>query len=308
MNGWGLTSIDSIDTMLLMGLEPEYQRALTHVKSLDPRDTNTLIPFFETTIRYIGGLLGAYTMSLDPVFLRKADELGQMLLPAFESETGLPHYFVNPKTQETKPGAKGRQAMLSEVASFQLEFNTLAKFTGRKEYARACSKVNQFMESSQSNNSLWYTAWDIHTSEPLNTHYAVGGNADSAYEYLLKQYLNDPTLRPSREMYINAANGIIYNLLYISPNRHLLYATDIPSSLPTGKLEHLTCFLPGLLALGVHTLHEHLSLRERRTHMYAAEGLAQTCWLLYADAVTGLGPDEVVFSRWPAPKSTGKDP
>ena len=32
------------------------------------------------------------------------------------------------------------------------------------------------------------------------------------------------------------------------------------------------------------------------------EGLATTCWLLYADQESGLGPDEVVFARWPIPK------
>lgn len=107
---------------------------------------------------------------------------------------------------------------------------------------------------------------------------------------------------------IRAANSIIDNLLYISPKRHLLYATDTANyknGIPSGKFEHLTCFLPGLLALGIHSLHEHLSLRERRTHMYAAEGLAQTCWMLYADAKTGLGPDEVVFSRWATTPADG---
>lgn len=75
----------------------------------------------------------------------------------------------------------------------------------------------------------------------------------------------------------------------------------------SGKLEHLTCFLPGLLALGVYTLHEHLTLRQRRTHMYAAEGLAQTCWLLSADSPSGLAPDEVVFTRWPKQAGQQKD-
>lgn len=120
------------------------------------------------------------------------------------------------------------------------------------------------------------------------------------------QSLNHP---PSKD--IRAAAGLIETLIYISPNRHLMYATDIPNSktgLPSNKFEHLTCFLPGLLALGVHSLHEHLSLRERRTHMYVAEGLAQTCWLLYADSASGLGPDEVVFSRWSTTPAEGGGP
>lgn len=33
----------------------------------------------------------------------------------------------------------------------------------------------------------------------------------------------------------------------------------------------------------------------KKLHLWAAEGLAQTCWLTYADQPSGLGPDEVVM-------------
>lgn len=91
--------------------------------------------------------------------------------------------------------------------------------------------------------------------------------------------------------------------------------------MPSHIFEHLSCFLPGLLALGAHTLPldrldslgihlEHLGNETifgnpgkayhrlsrynlKDIHMWAAEGLAQTCYLTYADSVTGLGPDEM---------------
>jgi len=46
----------------------------------------------------------------------------------------------------------------------------------------------------------------------------------------------------ARDQYITSANGIIDNLIYISPQRNLLYATDLNSGRPTHKYEHLTCF------------------------------------------------------------------
>lgn len=33
----------------------------------------------------------------------------------------------------------------------------------------------------------------------------------------------------------------------------------------------------------------------KKLHLWAAEGLAQTCWLTYADQPTGLGPDEIIM-------------
>ena len=58
-------------------------------------------PFFETVIRYLGGLLSAYALSGEPILLARADELGSKLLPVFNSSSGLPHYAVNTETWAT---------------------------------------------------------------------------------------------------------------------------------------------------------------------------------------------------------------
>ena len=80
--------------------------------------------------------------------------------------------------------------------------------------------------------------------------------------------------------------------LFVSPKRKLLYATDIWSntSQPTGTFQHLTCFLAGLFALGAATIPD-----VDPRHAWAAEGLAHTCWITYADSATGLGPETVQF-------------
>ena len=69
------------------------------------------------------------------------------------------------------------------------------------------------------------------------------------------------------------------------------------SILPTNKFEHLSCFLPGLLALGVHTLGDELPPGERTLHLAAAEGLTYSRWLIYAEGLHGLATDEVMFER-----------
>ena len=94
-------------------------------------------------------------------------------------------------------------------------------------------------------------------------------------------------------------SSVLRNLLYITPNRQLLYVTDAYRSKPTNTFEHLSCFLPGLLTLGASTL--PLSPHDRQLHQWAAQGLAYTCWITYADSETGLGPDEMAMkpgSKW----------
>ena len=97
---------------------------------------------------------------------------------------------------------------------------------------------------------------------------------------------------------MKSITGILENLLFLSPTRHLLYVTDTigPDLQPTRKLEHLSCFFPGLLALGANTLPESvMSTQQRELHMWAAEGLGHTCWVMYADQPSGLGPDIILF-------------
>ena len=59
----------------------------------DPKET--YVPFFETVIRYLGGLLSAYAISREPILLARADDLGAALLPAMDTPSGLPIYAVN---------------------------------------------------------------------------------------------------------------------------------------------------------------------------------------------------------------------
>lgn len=157
---------------------------------------------------------------------------------------------------------------------------------------------------------------------------SVGAFADSGYEYLLKQYLLTGRIDtqvldtctsslPSTHIFIltplrpdiKSANLIISHLMFVTPSRGLLYVTDAqgPHQLPSHTMEHLSCFLPGLLALGVHTLgHTHLSPAERELHLWAARGLGQTCWIMYADQESGLAPDEISMMPW-AGKGPYKD-
>ncbi|KAF8909304.1 glycoside hydrolase family 47 protein [Gymnopilus junonius] len=327
-NGWGVTAFDSLDTMLLMDLKHEYKHALGVVKQADFTKSEPLfVPFFETVIRYLGGLLSAYALSTDEIFLRRAEEMAKQLDPVFNSTTGLPYYSVNPKTGEHKGIEVG---VLAEIASLQVEYTYLAKLTGKFEHFNRSQAIMKALGSAD----LKLTAgmlpirWNLASGQISDYHLSVGAQADSAHEYLLKLYLlTGKTDRKSLEMYIQATTHIITDLLYLSPTRNLLYVTD--SSTPTFErqtspshiFEHLSCFLPGLFALGAHTLPldnlEALGLKLedlgneksyglggkaykklkrynlKDLHMWAAEGLAQTCWVTYADQPTGLGPDEM---------------
>ncbi|KAF9218511.1 glycoside hydrolase family 47 protein [Gyrodon lividus] len=326
-NGWGVTVVDSLDTMLLMGLEEEYRRAVPLIKSTNfSLPTNTEVPFFETVIRYLGGLLSAYALSEDHFLRDKADELATKLSPAFNTSSGFPLFSVNTYNASD---AKRPFGVLAEIASYQMEYAYLGKITGKKEHVdRAISTTNLFYNADLSlSGGMYPTRWDLNEGKPSDLHLSVGAAADSGHEYTLKQFLmTAQTDRANLEMYLRLTFHVINNLLYLSPQRKLLYVTDSTTNgnrtATSHSFEHLSCFFPGLLALGAHTLPlNHLEtvginvteladdlfsqhqqgyddLAEFNLadlHLWAAEGIAQTCYLTYADQPSGLGPDVVAM-------------
>ncbi|KAI0024333.1 glycoside hydrolase [Xylariomycetidae sp. FL0641] len=79
--GWAATLVDALDTLWIMDLRDEFHDAVAAIATIDWSATDeTACNFFETTIRHLGGLLSAHELSQEPVLLRKAVELGDMLL------------------------------------------------------------------------------------------------------------------------------------------------------------------------------------------------------------------------------------
>src|SRR4051812_13486881 len=83
---WGSTLVDSLDTLWIMGMKKEFMEAVAAVANLDwSATTKKSCNVFETTVRYLGGLLSAYDLSKEHVLLAKAEELGHMLYMAFDT-------------------------------------------------------------------------------------------------------------------------------------------------------------------------------------------------------------------------------
>ncbi len=80
----------------LMGLRDEFDEAVEAVAEIDFGQSSTpLVNMFETTIRYLGGLLAAYDLSKRDILLVKAVELGNLLYAGFDTEHRMPVDFMN---------------------------------------------------------------------------------------------------------------------------------------------------------------------------------------------------------------------
>ncbi|KAG1758438.1 glycoside hydrolase family 47 protein [Suillus occidentalis] len=308
--GIGYTVADSIDTMIIMGLEDEYQRARSWVadKLSFERDGN--FNTFETTIRILGGLLSAYHLSgEDPVFLEKAQELGSRILPVFETESGLPLSLVNLALRE------GVSDTLPEAATLQLEFRYLAYLTDDDTFWEKAENVMAVLRASAMPSGLASIFVDPKTGRYRTSPIRLGSRGDSYYEYLLKQYLQtNQKEHVYREMYATAMTGIHTHLVKRGLSSQLLYIAELnPEWTQNGELgwrlspkqDHLVCFLGGSLMLGattsgalVHNVSvppqtEELADQGKRDWLTGVE-LIDTCMATH-DTQTGLAPEIAHF-------------
>ncbi|HEY2904978.1 MAG TPA: glycoside hydrolase family 47 protein, partial [Vicinamibacterales bacterium] len=125
-----MTPVDSLDTMIIMGLDEEARKTRTFLDDTLDFDRDISVKNFEITIRILGGLLSAHQLTKDPLLLAKADDLGRRLLPVFESPTGMPYVNVNLKTG----AVSDPQSNPAEVGTLILEFGTLSKLTKKPIY------------------------------------------------------------------------------------------------------------------------------------------------------------------------------
>jgi ER degradation enhancer, mannosidase alpha-like 2 len=180
-----ITPVDSLDTLLLLGLHDEAEQARSLIVDKLSFDRDVWVKNFEITIRVLGGLLSAHQMTGDPRLLALADDLGRRLLPAFDSPTGMPYRFVNLSTGKTR----GAESNPAEIATLILEFGTLARLTGKDVYyAKAKAAVTELYRH-RSPLGLPGEAIDVDKGTWTKRTSHVGGAIDSYYEYLLKAWL-----------------------------------------------------------------------------------------------------------------------
>lgn len=85
-----MTLLDSVDTLKILGLEKEFEEATRWIQTNATFDLKIQAPVFEFNIRIVGGLLAAYDLSKNPLFLEKARDMADRLLPAFSTPSGYP--------------------------------------------------------------------------------------------------------------------------------------------------------------------------------------------------------------------------
>ncbi|MCX6232075.1 MAG: glycoside hydrolase family 47 protein [Bacteroidetes bacterium] len=241
-----MTPVDALDGLLIMGLEKEAADAEKIILDSLRFNYDMDVQNFEISIRILGGLISAYELNNNPRFLELATDLGNRLIKAFNSPTGMPYRYVNLNTGKTK----GNISNPAEIGTYIVEYGILSKHTGNPVYFETAKKAMLALNKYRSKINLIGTSINVETGEWTNTESHVSGCIDSYLEYLLKSSVlfNDKEMKQIWNENLTAVNT------YIADEEHngLWYGH---SDMNTGKrlstsYGSLDAFFAACLAMG----------------------------------------------------------
>ncbi|XP_072939712.1 mannosyl-oligosaccharide alpha-1,2-mannosidase IA isoform X2 [Epargyreus clarus] len=291
----GATIVDGLDTLYIMGMMDEFREGRDWIaEHFRISEIDSDLSVFETTIRFVGGLLSCYALTGDTLFRDKAAEVADALLPAFETPTGLPYALINPSTKASRQYHwAGPNSILSEVGTLHLEFTYLSDVTGNEVYRQKANRIRDVLNNVSKPDGLYPNYINPRTGQWGQRHMSLGALGDSFYEYLLKAWLvaggGD---EQARVMFDEAMQAALDKMLRVSPSG-LSYLAELKyGRIFEEKMDHLSCFSGGMFALASTTLSNSLSDR----YMDVARKLTHTCHESYDRSETKLGPEAFRFT------------
>ncbi|KAF2420302.1 putative endoplasmic reticulum mannosyl-oligosaccharide 1,2-alpha-mannosidase [Tothia fuscella] len=300
--GWGASLVDSLDTLWVMGLQKDFAIAVAALEKIDfTTATLDTINVFETTIRYLGGLLAAHDLCEGkyPILMEKALQVGEMLYVAFDTPNRLPvtrwwwKLAVQGEKQEAQP-----HALSAEIGSLTVEFTRLSQLTGNPKWFDAVQRITNALEAQQTEThipGLWPIVFNAASGVfTTDTTFTMGGMSDSLYEYLPKEYLLlgglSPQYRSMYESVIEAAKRHLFFRPQTLDNANILLSGTVQKRIGPDDVkldpesQHLTCFLGGMVATAS-------KIFNRPQDLDVAQKLVDGCTWAYNATDTGISPE-----------------
>ncbi|KAJ7152111.1 seven-hairpin glycosidase [Mycena filopes] len=290
--GWGASIVDAMSTMLVMGLDDLFVGAVNFTATVNfsvPAVPQS-ISVFETTIRWMGGLLSAYELSdfEHPILLEKATEVADKLAFAWIGDNAIPFNTMDfTKNAPVDFGATN----IAQAGTLLLEWTALSKYTKNATYGELAQKsMLAIANLATPLPGLAPQVIDPVTTQFDGAYISWGSGSDSYFEYLLKfaRYSNNAD-NTYIDTWKTAVDSSIHSLLKKSTVGNFSYLADQDDQ---GRIlyigSHLACFYAGNWLLGGKLLNN-------QTIIDIALGLNEGCWNTYAGTVTGIGPETFAF-------------
>eukprot|EP01134_Creolimax_fragrantissima_P006652 CFRG6652T1 len=280
----GATIIDSLDTLLIMGLTDEYEMARKWIAEELHFDHDMQVSTFETAIRVLGGLLSAHGLTHDTMYIAKCTDIADRLIKAIRIQNG--KFVSMGRMVHLTKGTTSGMATIAEFGTLQLEFEYLSDLTGDSKYRNLALTIRDTLNEKKTDN-FYGANFNGNNRRPFTGKVTMGGEVDSFYEYLLKGWILGGRVDETQEkMYYDMADSFMnYNWVNKTSVQGFSY---FRSNASLYDMEHLACFAGGMYALGAQYARVGRNLER---YMDVATELTRTCHQGYINTPTGLAPE-----------------
>jgi hypothetical protein len=317
--GLGTTIVDSLGTLYIMGgLDGRYDRAREWVEKELRFDRVGRVIVFETVIRILGGLMSMFHLSGDAMYMNKAEELGARLAGAFETPHGLPwpRCYLNETGRCEHHEAMADVLYLAEVGTVQLEYRALAHHSTHELIRGMRSVAERIITTLQaakcesarlsgSPRALPPFSLSLSSGAFSSNLATLGAPADSYFEYLVKMWVQGNRTEPQYwEMFAQTMDAVVNVATYRSRHGDLIVRDVVSGENGTvgfmHKMDHFSCYIPGMIVLGLDGLDPSEVDRKSAWERVAAD-LTETCYKMYALSPSGLSGEHIrlgVEDQW----------
>jgi len=292
-----VTMLDGMSTLWLMGLKEEFNEAAAWIgaQQMPTQGAHGFHSLFEINIRALGGLLSAWYLSGNQALLDTAVRLADKMLHAFQTSNGMPMKEVDVGTGDTSPGGGAEKLkLLAEVGTMQMEFRGMTHATGDPKYRSAVDRTTETLLNATGGRGLVPISLASvgHPPQFKGSLISLGAMGDSYYEYLLKQWIQSGRTETHLKDAWKQAMREMMDKLVFRTKGGTLFVADLEHGSPKYKMDHLACFVAGMLMKGSRMLPvEEVDPEWEPT----AAGLTDTCYQFYKRSPCGLSPEYYVF-------------
>ena len=285
---------------------------LDHIASIDYTTSSSAVNLFETTIRYLGGMVAAHDLLSGPFkgltknpnasqLVPQAKQLANAVKFAFRTPSGIPSNNLN-LTSQMPTSDNGGTGGLAIVGSLVLEWQRLSDLTGDAEYGTlATIGESHILHPKPSYNEPWPgllgTRMNLTTGLFVDADGGWAGRDDSGYEYMIKMYAyNTEKNRIYKDRWLLAADSSMKYLASQSPTQHnATWLARYNNHTLASTSDHLACFAGGNFILGG-------MVTNNRTLQDFGLLLTDSCYRTYTATATGIGPEMFSWSSSTVPQ------
>ncbi|CAH8528221.1 unnamed protein product [Heterobilharzia americana] len=289
LGNFSLTMLDGLDSLFLVGELDEFDSAVKSVVETVRFDADVDVSVFETNIRVLGGLLGAHIAAVsikansnsrmiwyNDDLLKMAIDIGNRLLPAFDTPTGIPYPRINLRYGSAGLKKHEEHTCTACAGTMILEFAALSRLTGNPIFEEKAVKAMAFLWKQRNRYSdLVGRVINVRNGDWVRQESGVGAGIDSYYEYLLKAYilLGEPVYLHRFQTHYEAVNRYVggphsaeFPFLFLDVHMHR------PAQRARTFMDALLAFWPGIQVLTgdvkrAVALHELLYLIHKRNKL-----------------------------------------